>query len=177
LEFASGSNDKKNDWIDLGVIFLENSYRILKENGRMGIVLSNSIGSVDRWKEIRSWLFSKMRIVALFDLPANTFADTGVNTTIIVAYKPSPSELGTLQDKNYSIFMKDIKKVGYDVKTVKRVKVYDPVYKIDEQTFKIAINKNGEPLQDEELSSTIEEFKYWCHSQEETLVDIFTSKK
>jgi type I restriction enzyme M protein len=171
------NNEKVNDWIDLGVIFLENSYQILKENGRMGIVLSNSIGSVDRWKEIRSWLFSKMRIVALFDLPANTFADTGVNTTIIVAYKPPFEELKKLQKENYNIFMKDIHKVGYDVKTVKRVKVYDPVYKIDETTFKIAINENGEPLQDEELTSTIEEFKYWCNSQEETLKEIFTSEK
>lgn len=168
---------KANDWIDLGVIFLENSYQILKENGRMGIVLSNSIGSVNRWNEIRSWLFSKMRIVALFDLPANTFADTGVNTTIIVAYKPSQKELETLQQDNYDIFMKDIKKVGYDVKTVKRVKVYDPVFKIDEENFKIQINEDGEPVQDEELSSIIEEFRYWCNSQEETLKDIFVSKK
>ena len=166
-----------NDWIDLGVIFLENSYQILKENGRMGIVLSNSIGSVNRWKEIRSWLFSKMRIVALFDLPANTFADTGVNTTIIVAYKPSQKELKKLQAENYNIFMKDIKKVGYDVKTVKRVKVYDPVYKIDEENFQIQINEHGEPVQDEELSSIIDEFRYWCNSQEETLTEIFTSEK
>jgi type I restriction enzyme M protein len=168
---------KSNDWIDLGVIFLENAYQILKENGRMGIVLSNSLGSVSRWNEIRSWLFSKMRIVALFDLPANTFADTGVNTTIIVAYKPSQKDLKNLQSENYDIFMKDIKKVGYDVKTVKRVKVYDPVYKIDEENFKIKINENGEPVQDEELSSIIDEFKYWCNSQEETLKDIFVSVK
>lgn len=166
-----------SDSIDLGVIFLENSYQILKENGRMGIVLSNSIASVDRWREIRSWLFSKMRIVALFDLPANTFADTGVNTTIIVAYKPPLEELQKLQKENYNIFIKDIHKVGYDVKTVKRVKVYEPVYKIDEDTFQIKINENGEPMQDEELSSTIDEFRYWCNSQEEALTDIFTSEK
>jgi len=171
------NDGKTNDWIDLGVIFLENSYQILKENGRMGIVLSNSIGSVNRWNEIRSWLFSKMRIVALFDLPANTFADTGVNTTIIVAYKPNEHELKKLQNENYDIFLKDIKKVGYDVKTVKRVKVYDPVFKIDEENFKIEINENGEPIQDEELSSTIEEFRYWCNSQEEKLKDIFVSEK
>lgn len=166
-----------SDSIDLGVIFLENSYQILKENGRMGIILSNSISSVNRWKEIRSWLFSKMRIVALFDLPANTFADTGVNTTIIVAYKPPLEELQKLQKENYSIFIKDIQKVGYNVKTVKRVKFYHPVYEIDENTFQIKINENGEPVQDEELSSIIEEFRYWCNSQEEILKDIFTSAK
>ncbi|CAG8774968.1 34893_t:CDS:10 [Gigaspora margarita] len=34
--------------IDLGLVFLENAYRILKDDGRMGIVLSNSIASIDR---------------------------------------------------------------------------------------------------------------------------------
>ena len=34
-----------------------------------------------------------MRIVALFDLPANVFAETGVNTSIIIAYKPKPAAL------------------------------------------------------------------------------------
>jgi type I restriction enzyme M protein len=168
---------KSNDWIDLGVIFLENAYQILRENGRMGIVLSNSIGSVNRWNEIRSWLFSKMRIVALFDLPSNTFADTGVNTTIIVAYKPPKEELEKLQNENYEIFMRDIKKVGYEVKTIKRVKVYEPSYDIDEETFKIKINEFGEPIQNEELSLTIKDFKYWCNSQEETLREIFVSDK
>lgn len=56
--------------IDLGVVFLENAYRILKENGRLGIVLSNSIASIDTHEIARQWLMEKMRIVAIFDLPA-----------------------------------------------------------------------------------------------------------
>src|SRR5690606_21557012 len=72
--------------VDLGVVFLENAYRILKENGRMGIVLSNSIASIDTHKQARKWLMDKMRIVAIFDLPANVFGETGVNTSVIVAY-------------------------------------------------------------------------------------------
>ena len=78
--------------IDLGVVFLENAYQILKENGRMGIVLSNSIAAIASHKRTREWLMNKMRIVAIFDLPANVFAETGVNTSIIVAYKPSANE-------------------------------------------------------------------------------------
>lgn len=166
-----------SDSIDLGVIFLENSYQILKENGRMGIILSNSLAGVNRWNEIRSWFLSKMRIVALFDLPANTFADTGVNSTVIVAYKPSEDKLKELQSNNYEVFMKDIQKVGYEVKTIKRVKVYEPIFKIDEKSFKIAIDENGQPIKDEELSEVIGDFKYWCNSQEEELKEIFISEK
>ena len=127
----------QNKKIDLGVVFLENAYRILKDNGRMGIVLSNSIASIDTHKIARQWLMDKMRIVAIFDLPANVFAETGVNTSLIVAYKPEPSELEKLKQQNYQIFAKDIQKVGYEVKTSKRVKQFVPIYKINYQTFLI----------------------------------------
>ncbi|WP_308533782.1 N-6 DNA methylase [uncultured Peptoniphilus sp.] len=105
--------------IDLGVIFLENAFRILKENGRMGIVLSNSIASIDSHRMAREWLMDNMRIVAIFDLPAGVFAETGVNTTLIVAYKPSKSRLSELQNKNYEVFFRNIENVGYEVKTKK----------------------------------------------------------
>ena len=98
--------------IDLGVLFLENAYHCLKTNGRLGIVLSNSIASINKWKAVREWFFSKMRIVALFDLPANVFAETGVNTSIIIAYKPTEEELKQLVDQGYSIFVKDIQWSG-----------------------------------------------------------------
>jgi type I restriction enzyme M protein len=59
---------RAGDWIDKGLVFLENAYRILAENGRMGIVLSNSIASIERWQNARRWFMDKMRIVAIFDL-------------------------------------------------------------------------------------------------------------
>lgn len=46
---GKGKNAEGPKWIDLGVVFLENAYRILNDNGRVGIVLSNSIASIDRW--------------------------------------------------------------------------------------------------------------------------------
>ena len=164
---------RSGNWIDLGLVFLENAYRILKENGRMGIILSNSIASVDRWNMAREWLLKHMRIVALFDLPPDIFADTGVNTTMIVAYKPSKEELEKLQEENYEIFVKDIKKIGYEVRTSKRVKYFNPVYKINNETFNIEVDEEGNPKLDEDFTSTIIEFKKWCLSQEEKLKDLF----
>ena len=84
---------KGSDALDLGVVFLENAYRSLKDDGRLGIVLSNSIASINKWTRVREWLMQRMRIVALFDLPANVFAETGVNTSILIAYKPKPAHL------------------------------------------------------------------------------------
>ena len=122
---------KSGKWIDPGLIFLENAVRILEEKGRLGIILSNSIASINRWEKARKWLMSKMRIVALFDLPSNVFADTGVNTTVIIAYKPTKKELEKLQKEDYEIFVKNIKNVGYEVRTSKRIKYFNPIYKIN----------------------------------------------
>lgn len=158
--------------IDLGLVFLENAYRILDENGRMGIILSNSLASVDKWAKAREWLMKKMRIVALFDLPSNIFADTGVNTTILVAYKPKQERLNALIEQNYNVFIKDIKKVGYEVKTSNRVKYFDKQYKLDDD-FSIKVDREGNPIIDEEFTDTLKEFQDWCLTQEKELQDIF----
>ena len=168
---------KEASKIDLGIVFLENAYRILKENGRMGIVISNSIASIDSHKIARKWLMDKMRIVAIFDLPANVFAETGVNTSIIVAYKPKETELTKLKAQNYEVYFKGIEKVGYEVKTSKRVKFFSPNYKINYENFEIEIDKEGRALLDEEFTSTIADFKKWCLRQEKSLQDIFIKVK
>jgi type I restriction enzyme M protein len=163
--------------IDLGVVFLENAYRILKENGRMGIVLSNSIASIDTHKLARKWLMDKMRIVAIFDLPANVFGETGVNTSVIVAYKPSEKELKKLKAENYQVFFRGIEKVGYEVKTSKRVKFFSPMYKINYDSFETVIDSEGRVELDEEFTETIQHFKEWCKGQEKSLQDLFIKKK
>lgn len=163
--------------IDLGVVFLENAYRILKENGRMGIVVSNSIASIETHKQARKWLMDKMRIVGIFDLPANVFGETGVNTSVIVAYKPSEKELKKLKEQNYQVFFRGIDKVGYEVKTSKRVKFFSPIYKINYETFETVIDIEGRVVLDEEFTETIQQFKEWCKGQEKTLQDLFIKRK
>lgn len=170
---VSKSKKQTTEGIDLGVIFLENAYRSLREYGRMGIVLSNSIASINKWKTIREWLLKKLRIVALFDLPSNIFAETGVNTTIIVAYKPPQNELKQLIEKNYSIFVRDIQNVGYEKRTVKRNVVFHPIYRIDEQTFEIAIDKDGNPVLKEDFSQVLVDFRSWASLQETKLQELF----
>ena len=159
--------------IDLGVIFLENAVRVLKTHGRMAIVLSNSIASIDTHKEARKWLCENMRIVAIIDLPANIFAEAGVAPTIIVAYKPETAELQKLLTENYQVFSRQIKKVGYEVKTKNKVKFFETQYKINPTTFEKEINEDGTAKLDEEFSETVAAFKYWCNGQEDTLKRLF----
>ncbi len=118
-----------------------------------------------------------MRIVALFDLPANVFADTGVNATVVIAYKPSSEEIKKLNTSDYEVFVKDIKKIGYEVRTVKRVKFFNPMYKIDPNTLEVQQDDVGNPVLDEEFSETIKDFKSWSLGQEKVLQDIFIKVK
>ncbi len=159
--------------IDEGILFLENAVRLLKENGRFGIVLSNSIASVDRDVEAREWLMNNVRIVALFELPTNVFADTNVNTVLIVGYKPDSAELERLKENDYEIFAKTIENVGYEVKTVNKIKTFKKKYKIDEKTFEVVTDENGEAFLAEDFSIIVKEFKEWAITQEETLKQKF----
>ncbi|MBS0189786.1 MAG: N-6 DNA methylase [Phycisphaerales bacterium] len=162
-----------SDALDLGIIFLENAYRSLKDNGRLGIVLSNSIASINKWVKVRQWLMEHMRMVAFFDLPSNVFAETGVNTSILIAYKPKPAALKKLNADGYSIFVRDIHRVGYEKRTSKRNVFFNPTFKINEQTFEIEVDQAGNPVLDEEFSETLAEFRQWALGQEEVLQKLF----
>ena len=166
-------NRYKQTKIDMGVIFLENAVRVLKENGRMAIVLSNSIASIDAHSEARKWLCENMRIVAIVDLPPNIFAEAGVSPTIIFAYKPPKKELEKLLKSNYQVFSREIKKVGYEVKTKNKVKYFETQYKINSVTFEKEINTDGTAMLDEEFTETVKKFKVWCNTQEDSLKKLF----
>lgn len=160
--------------LDKGVVFLENAVRSIKEGtGRFAIVLSNAIMSNNTWPFVRHWLMKKIRIVALFDLPANVFAETGVNTTILVGYKPTSERLQELIENNYTVFTRDILNVGYTKRTSKRTVKFDPDYALDPYTFETITNDKGESVLDEDFSRIITEFKEWCISQETEIKELF----
>jgi type I restriction enzyme M protein len=165
---VAGGGDK----IDLGIVFLENAYRLLAENGRLGIVLSNSIAAIDRWKNVREWLMQRMRIVAVFDLPQNVFAETGVNTTLLIAYKPSSEELNRLNEQGYSIFTRNIQNVGYEKRTVRRNVVFISRY-IMGDSFEVVTTKDGEAIVEEDFTRLLTEFREWAIAQEATLQRLF----
>ena len=156
--------------MDMGVIFLENAYKLLEEGGRMGIILSNSIASISEWENVRKWLIERMRIVALFDLPANTFGETGVATTVIIAYKPKNDEKHLL-DNDYEIFIKEVERIGYEVKTVKRTITFKPQFIINEDTF-----EHTSKL-DEDFSSMQNKFQEFLKRQELEIKNAFNIDK
>lgn len=152
--------------MDMGALFLENAVKLLEDGGRMAIVLSNSIASIKEWENVRKWLIEKMRIVGVFDLPANTFGETGVATTVIIAYKPRESEKHLLNN-DYEVFVKEIVNIGYEVKTVKRTVHFEPQYYINEETF-----EKMDKL-DEDFSELQRDWNAFLIRQEEEIKNAF----
>ncbi len=158
--------------MDLGIIFLENSYKLLKEGGRMAIVLSNSIASIAEWQTVREWFISKMRIVALFDLPANTFGETGVATTVFVAYKPKANEQHILEE-DYEVYIKEIGNVGYTVKTKDRIIIMSPDFVINEKTFEREKDSKGNDKRLSDLPDLVNGFNEWLQTNKHQYKEIY----
>ena len=171
------SYENENDFIfpksmDMGVLFLENAVKILEEGGRMAIVLSNSISSIKEWLNIRAWFMSKMRLVGAVDLPAGTFGETSVATTVLFAYKPRNKEI---LKSDYNIFSKEIQNIGYEVKTKDRIVTFQPTFLIDEQTFDIEEDIEGNKILLEDFTTTAKDFSEWIKFQETELREAFNS--
>lgn len=169
-DIAGGRN------VDLGVVFLENAYRCLRDHGRLGIVLSNSIASINRWQRVREWLFERMRVVASFNLPPNVFAETGVNTVLLVAYRPTSTEMKTLNEQGYSVFVREIRNVGYEKRTSKRNVYFNPLYRMDELTFDVMVDYEGQPILDEDFTQNLLDFREWAMGQEKALQQLFLAE-
>lgn len=157
--------------MDMGALFLENAVKILEDGGRMAIVLSNSITSIKEWENIRAWFLSKMRVVATIDLPTGTFGETAVATTVLIAYKPKSGS--KILNQDYQVFPYEVRNIGYEVKTKKRLVVFEPRFLIDETNFTEALDSEGNKLLLEDFSALQEKFFSWMKFQEPELRGAF----
>lgn len=93
------------------ILFIERCLSLLKEKGRMAIVLPDGVFGNDKLGYIRNYILNKARLLAVIDLPIETFMpNTGTKTSILVLQKCKKEEL----DKDYSIFMAIAEDCGHD---------------------------------------------------------------
>lgn len=75
-------------------LFLERYYQLLKENGRMGIVLPESVFDTTENKYIRLFLYKYFKIKAVVSLPQVSFEPyTSTKTSILFGQKKNTSEV------------------------------------------------------------------------------------
>jgi len=90
-------------------LFIERSLQLLKPNGKMAIVLPDSILSNPGLSYIRYWIRKKANIISVIDLPEETFQPfTGVRASILFLEKKDTS----IDNQVYDIFMAKANVVG-----------------------------------------------------------------
>lgn len=105
------------------ILFLEKCVKMLKEGGRMGIILPDGILGNEESSYIREWLLRQGRVNAVVSLPKETFMPfTSVKTSVLFFEKK--------QSCNYNIFMAIADSCGHD-KRGKRIP-FDDIKKIAE---------------------------------------------
>ena len=131
--------DKYQSSVPPEILFIERCTQFLKEGGRMGIILPDSILGSPGLGYIRQWMLANYRIVASLDLTPDTFQPhNGTQTSILILEKKTErekiNEVMLHHMANYPVFMAVINKVGHDRRG-------NPLYKRDEAGNEITEGK------------------------------------
>lgn len=138
------------------ILFIERCIQFLKSpkngksGGRMAIVLPRGIlNNPDKVEDMaaRKWIFNNTKILAVIDLPKDSFEPyTGTMTSLVLLEKTDKEP-----PKDYDVFMAISKEIGYDKRGSTK-------YKIDKDGIPIT-DKNGQMIVDVDAELLIEDYK------------------
>lgn len=93
------------------VLFIERDVQLLANYGKMAIVLPDGVFGNDTFGYIRNWLKQQGRILAIIDVPVETFQpNTSTKTSILIFQKLPKDEIPA----EYDIFMAIVSTCGHD---------------------------------------------------------------
>ncbi|OWY22411.1 hypothetical protein C7N43_09555 [Sphingobacteriales bacterium UPWRP_1] len=132
------------------ILFIERCLQLLKEGGRMGIVLPNGNFENPSLEYLRFYIKQHAKVSAVINLPQETFIPygTGVKTSLLFLEKDSKNK-----EQNYPVFFGRVTKLGYQGN-----KNGTPIYQKDKYG-QILKNKNGQPILDEDFTNITEAYK------------------
>lgn len=95
-------------------LFIERCTQFLKEGGRMGIVLPDSILGNPGLEYLRAWILDRHHVLASIDLHADTFQPhNGTQTSVLIVQKKTQQErYESAPPRN--IFMAMVERIGHD---------------------------------------------------------------
>jgi len=115
------------------ILFIERCLQLLEDGGRMAIVLPDGIYGNNQLGYIRKWLLERVKIVAIIDLPTETFMpNTPTKTTIIILQKLPKNKI----PDDYPIFMAVAETCGHD--------------------------RRGNPKESDDIAQVSDEFRKWA---------------
>ena len=132
------------------ILFIERCLQLLKEGGRMAIVLPNGNFENPSLEYLRYYIKLKAKLLAIVNLPQETFIPygTGVKTSLLFLEKDTPNKV-----KQYPIFFARVTKLGYQGN-----KNGSPIY-IKDAFGQIIKNELNNPILDEDFSSITAAYK------------------
>jgi type I restriction enzyme M protein len=96
--------------LPLEVLGLERSIQLLRDNGRMAIVLPDSIFYNKKNSYVREWLSSNVVVKGVVSLPISTFSPFGANVKTSILYLVKTRK----KRKDRRVFIGKIESIGYD---------------------------------------------------------------
>ena len=145
-KYVLGKGKKKQE---VGILFVERSMNLLKDNGILFIILPNGYfgNTTNTYVELRKYLL-QYRVVGVLKLPQNTFkrSGTGVSTNILIVSKSKPTA-------PYDIFIEEVSEIGYELN-----KKHTP-YKYRKNKSAYILDSRGNPILQNDLPSAMERLK------------------
>jgi len=147
------------------ILFIERCLQLLKEGGRLAIVLPNGHFENPSLEFLRFYIKQKAKIIAIVNLPQETFIPygTGVKTSILFLEKDSENRA-----TEYPIFFGKINKPGYQGN-----KNGTPIYKKDKYGIQLKDNF-GNPIVDEDFSQVIKDYKLFQNKKKIESINSFS---
>src|SRR3989344_1179479 len=107
---AKKEGGKLKNNVERHILFIERTLDMIRQGGRMAIVLPQGVLNNTNMEYVREYLFGKARILAVVGLHGNTFKPhTGTKTSVLFLQKWTDKP-----QKDYQIFMAVSKKGGKD---------------------------------------------------------------
>jgi type I restriction enzyme M protein len=93
------------------ILFIERCLQLLREGGKMAIVLPDGIFGNESESYVRNWILQNAKIIGVIDIPLETFLPhTGTKTSVLILQKVAKEEL----TKNYPVFLSIAEYCGHD---------------------------------------------------------------
>jgi len=112
------------------ILFIERCLDLLREGGRMGIVLLESIFGMPKYRYVVDYINKRARILAIVTLPEDLFQPFTHAKTCVVILEKTPTD----KHKPHPIFMCDVKWCGHDSRG-------NPTFSIDADGKKVLLDE------------------------------------
>jgi type I restriction enzyme M protein len=137
------------------ILFIERCFDLLKEGGRLAMVLPNGHFENSKLDYVREFIRQRARILAVVSLPGTTFIPhgTGVKASILFAQKHGAEALEAATKAPAKIFFATINRVGYEGNKHGTI-----IYQRD-ATGTILKDADGNAVVDEDVTGIIERYR------------------